>query len=357
MCKILLLIDSLGAGGAERQLTGLAVMLAQQGFNVEVCYFINRDFYLPYLKENKVKTYFLPKALKPQKRFGEIRKHIKVFNPDAVISFSSSPSMIACVLKMLGSKFNLIVSERNTTQKVTFRVKMRFFLYRWANHIVPNSHSQANFIVNNYPSLSLKMKVITNFVDINKFAPSNAKQYEHEDTRIICVGSIIPQKNIMRFSKAITELYNKGYKIHVDWYGQNLRDAYAEEIHHYIVNNHLEKVVEFHNPTDSIQDAYICSDVFCLPSIYEGFPNVLCEAMSCGKPVLCSRVCDNPNIVCEGENGYLFDPYRIEDMVSTMEHYLSLSNEDKVRMGKRSREIAETLFSDKLFLHNFISIL
>lgn len=357
MRKILLLIDSLGSGGAERQLTGLAVMLSQQGFNVEVCYFINRDFYLPYLQENKVKTYFLPQALNPQKRFLEMRKHIKVFNPDALISFSSSPSMIACVLKMLGAKFNLIVSERNTTQKVTFRVKMRFFLYRWANHIVPNSHSQANFIENNYPGLSSKMKVITNFVDIAKFAPSDAKECEHKETRIICVGSIIPQKNIMRFSKAITELYNKGYKIHVDWYGQNLKDGYAEDIYHYIVNNHLEKIVEFHNPTNRIQDAYLCSDVFCLPSIYEGFPNVLCEAMSCGKPVLCSRICDNPNIVKEGENGFMFDPLNVDDMVNVVKKFLDLPHEKKIEMGKESREIAETLFSDKIFLSNFLSIL
>lgn len=54
------------------------------------------------------------------------------------------------------------------------------------------------------------------------------------------------------------------------------------------------------SPNQSIEVEYRKADVFCLPSLYEGYPNVVAEAMSCGLPILCSNVCENPYIVEEG---------------------------------------------------------
>lgn len=356
MQRILCLIENLGSGGAERQLTGLAVMLKQQGHQVEVCYYVKNEFYLSYLQKNGVKGSFLAEASNPKKRFFALKKHIKNVKPDTIISYSASTSMIACLLKFFGNKFNLIVSERNTTQKIDNTVKLRFFLYKWANHIVPNSQSQANFIDKHFPKLSSKVKVITNFVDTDKFSPANEPIPEHEETRMVCVGRLMPQKNIPHFIEAIGKVVHDGYKIHVDWFGQDLKDAYSEECHAAISKHHLEDVFVFHVPSSSIQNEYRRADVFCLPSLYEGFPNVLCEAMSCGKPVICSRVCDNPNIVQEGENGLLFDPLDVDDMVAIIEHYLDLPLEKKTEMGKKSREIGIELFSQNSFIYNYTEI-
>ena len=357
MKRILCLIESLGSGGAERQLTGLAVMLKQQGYQVEVCYYVKMEFYLPYLQKNGVESYYLAEVANPKKRFFALRKHIKALKPDTVISYSYSPSMITCLLKLLGAKFNLIVSERNTTQEVGKMVKLRFFLYRWANHIVSNSHSQAVFINKHFPNLSNKVKVITNFVDTEKFSPSVEALREHEETRMLCVGRLMPQKNIPRFIAAIGKVVNDGYKIHVDWFGQDLKDAYSEECHNAVKIHNLEGVFFFKEPSSNIQEEYCRADVFCLPSLYEGFPNVLCEAMSCGKPVLCSRVCDNPNIVSEGENGLLFNPLSIEDMAATIENFLDLPTDRKSTMGGKSREIAVELFSKDSFIGKYIGLL
>ena len=104
MKRILCLIENLGSGGAERQLTGLAVMLKQQGHQVEVCYYINKEFYLSYLQTNGVKGFFLAEASNPKKRFTALRKHIKDVKPDTIISYSTSPSMIACLLKFFGNR-------------------------------------------------------------------------------------------------------------------------------------------------------------------------------------------------------------------------------------------------------------
>lgn len=357
MKRILCLIENLGSGGAERQLSGLAVMLKQQGCEVEVCYYVNNDFYRPFLQENGVNSCFLGEAFDPKRRFSVFRKHIKTYRPDAIISYSASPSMIVCLLKMLGAKYNLIVSERNTTQQLNFREKLRFFLYRWADHIVPNSHSQGDFIEKHFLGLSNKVKVITNFVDTNKFSPSNELKAEQEGTRMICVGRLMPQKNIPEFLEAISIVVKDGYKLHVDWYGQDWEDDYSKECHAALNKNQLNDVFVFHKPSTNIQDEYRLADVFCLPSLYEGFPNVLCEAMSCGLPVLCSNVCDNSRIMKEGNNGFLFNPLNSEDIAKTIEQYVNLSQEKKRDMAQKSREIAVGLFSKDCFINQYMNLI
>lgn len=357
MKRILCLIENLGSGGAERQLTGLAVMLKQQGYVVEVWYYVKNEFYLPYLQENGVNGRYLLEANNTRKRFLALRKKIKTYQPDTIISYSGSTSMILGLLKLFKAKYRLIVSERNTTQKITRNDKLRFFFYRWADVIVPNSHSQAKFIETYFPKLSCKVKVITNFVDTDIFKPSEEPITTHEETRMICVGRLMPQKNVPRFIEAISRIVKKGYKLHVKWFGQHLQDAYYAECLNSIIEHHLEQSFVFYAPSSNIQQEYQKADVFCLPSLYEGFPNVLCEAMSCGKPVLCSLVCDNPNIVQEEENGLLFDPLSVEDMVIVIEHYLNLPQEKKTEMGKKSREIGEKLFSKEGFIDSYIELL
>jgi len=357
MLRILCLIESLGSGGAERQLTGLAVMLKQQGYTVEVWYYDDNGFYLSFLQENGVIGRYLSDATNPQKRFFALRKSIKAFNPDTIISYSASSSMIACLLKLLGAKFKLIVSERNTTQDLSRRNKMRFFLYRWADVIVPNSFSQGAFIDSHFSHLTPKVKVITNFVDTAKFSPSDSLTPFHKETKIICVGRIVPQKNLPKFIKAVGKVVRDGFSIKVDWYGQVFNIDYAEECNRIIKENQLEKVFFFNPPYSEIQEKYRESDVFCLPSIYEGFPNVLCEAMSCGLPILCSRVCDNPSIVQEEINAYMFDPNDIEEIVLAIEKFLKLSR-DKIRsMGEKSRERSLELFSIKNFIDKYMGII
>ena len=355
--KILCIIESLGSGGAERQLTGLAVMLKEQGYEVEVVYYCKKEFYLPFLEENGVKGVFLSTAVSKFRRLFAIQKYIKDYNSDTIISYSPTSCMILCILKVLGGKFKLIVSERNTTQKNTMREKIRFFLYKWADVIVPNSNAQGRFIKENYPNLEKKIQVITNFVDTDKFSPSNEEIPTHDTTNIICVGRLMPQKNIIRFIESISRVVNDGYKIHIDWFGQNLGDNYSEEVKQKIEENNLCSIFEFHPASSCIEKEYQKGDVFCLPSIYEGFPNVLCEAMSCGKPVLCSRVCDNPTIVSEEKNGLMFNPLDADNMVEVIEKYINLSSEKKQDMAITSRKIAVDMFSKKSFINKYISII
>lgn len=357
MKRILCLIENIGPSGAERQLTNLAVLLKRKGHEVEVAYYVRKEFYLPFLHENGVGHCFLKNASNPIKRFFALKKHIRDYQPDTIISYSASPSMIVCLLKLLGAKFNLIVSERNTTQKNDRRVKSRFFLYKWANHIVPNSQSQGAFIDKNYPNLSPKVKVITNYVDTDLFVPSKKESFAHDELRIICVGRLAPQKNIPVFIESVAMLKERVCHFRIDWYGQDFKNEYSQLCYNMIKKNGIEDVFSFHPQSSEIIQRYQESDIFCLPSLYEGFPNVLCEAMCCGLPVLCSNVCDNPRIMQDDTNGFLFDPNSVEDMANKMEKMIKLPEEERRIMATKSREIAVGMFSSETFVGKYLELL
>ena len=79
--------------------------------------------------------------------------------------------------------------------------------------------------------------------------------------------------------------------------------------------------------------------------------------MSCGKPVLCSRVCDNPYIVEDGGNGMMFNPLDEEDIAQSIIKMCKLSEEQRASMGRRSRKIAEEKFSVETFVNQYINLI
>lgn len=354
MKRILCLIESLGSGGAERQMTGLAAMLKQQGYQVEVWYYVKKEFYLPFLQENSVSARFLSDARRPRYRFLALRRHINTYRPDTIISYTVSTSMVACVLKMFGASFKLIVSERSTTQKSSWRSRVRFFLYRWADYVVPNSFSQKNFINSHSPKLAQKVRTIINFVDTQAFVPK-----EHLPGRnIVIAATVWPSKNALGFLKALKILKDKGHKFHVKWFG-----VVPDQMEYY--NKCIELVrelglndyIEFLEKSKNIADEYQAADIFCLPSFFEGTPNALCEAMSCGLPILCSAVCDNPRYVVADENGFLFNPHDESDMSNAIEKALVMSDEELLRMGQLSRQKALAMFDKETFIEKYINLI
>ena len=63
--------------------------------------------------------------------------------------------------------------------------------------------------------------------------------------------------------------------------------------------------VVFTGEQDKVERCYAAMDVFVLTSLFEGLPNVVLEAMSCGRPVVATSVCGTPELVAHGETGFL----------------------------------------------------
>lgn len=360
MKKILLFIDNLGAGGAQRQLVGLAVMLKQRGYQVKVCYYQDIPFYAQMLDDEGVPHELIIGADSHKSRMRTCSRYLKKEGPDWVIAYQETPSLVACMAKVLGGKFRLIVSERNTTQIIGKRECIRFFLYRWADAIVPNSYAQADFLAAHYQWMRKKLQTINNFVDLENFHP--IEKQCRDIPLIVVAASVWPPKNVLGFIEAVKILKERGVKFRVEWYGvskslseENRR--YLENCQNKIQELQLDDVLLLLPKTLNIAEKYRDADSFCLPSFYEGTPNVICEAMASGLPVICSDVCDNSRYVHEGENGFLFDPLSAEDMADKLSEALSIPEEAYERHCRKSREIAETMLSEESFINKYLTII
>lgn len=354
--KILLFIDNLGAGGAQRQLVGLAVMLKQKDFDVKVCTYYAHDFYKSYLDENHVQNEIIPGADNAKKRILAVRSYFKKEHPDWVIAYQETPSLVACAAKVLGCNYKLMVSERNTTQTLGWNERVRFFLYRWADAIVPNSYAQEEWLKTHYSWMDGTTTTITNFVDLEKF--HYVEHDRNEIPEIVVAASLMHSKNALKFIEACHLLKKINSKFHVSWYGISSKwPEYHQQCLDLIKKYSLEEHVSILNKTQQIAEKYRECDYFCLPSLFEGTPNVICEAISTGVPVMCSNICDNPHYVQAGKNGILFDPLSSEDIADKMNKLLSLSDSDYQEYRKASRYIAEEKLSDHLFITKYLSIL
>lgn len=348
--KILLFIDELGSGGAQRQIVYLAKLLKSEGYAVSVVDYWNNTFYDKTLTEWNIPFYHQ----NVKGKLNIIRaflKAVKQIKPDVVISYMENPSIVACIGKSFSfRKFKLIVSERNTTQSINNNVRIRFALFRiFANHIVVNSGSQFEFIKSNYPKIESKSVTITNVIDTRKFAPSDNNTTQGT-FRFVVVARIVEQKNVKRFIEAVRLVTKTGRRFVINWYGKPYPENYFESCKELIAQYNLEGTILFHQPTNKIVSKYQESDAFILPSVYEGFPNVLCEAMSCGLPVIASNVCDNPRILGDCDCGYLVDPFSPESISEAMIHILDTPKAVLNSMGNAARQRIVELCSEKRFV-------
>ncbi len=353
--RILLIIENIGSGGAEHQICGLVVMLTKAGYPCKLITYIENQFYEPYLRQNGVDYQFVPKLWNKKTRVFRAARYVRRYKPDVVISFLDSVNMTMCLAKLF-FKAKLIVSERNNNTCITRRDNVLFNIYRMADVIVPNSNTQGKFICNNFPFLSKKVHPIINFVDVNRFVP--AETPVHNDIlRIVTVARYTQQKNVLTYLKAIRMVKDMGLNVHFDWYGSKYNVAYYAEVEREYKQLGIADYLMLHDESKKIEEEYSKADIFCLPSLFEGYPNVVVEAMSCGLPILCSNVYENPYIVEEGVNGFLFDPNKVDDMVEAIKKMTALSVEERHEMGCRNRTLCLKRNTEETFLKSYVELI
>ena len=356
--RVFLFIDGLIGGGAQRQFVYLAKGLKERGYIVRCFTMYTGDkwsFYDKFVRDNNIDWICDVRARNKMKRIYYLLKAIKSFDPDVIIAYGPLQTIYAAIGNLICKK-RLILSDRNTTQRLTNYERLKFFFFRFSDFIVPNSYSQGNFISKHYPNLSPKIKVITNLVDVERFKPSNDKP-KNNTPRIICVSRIKKQKNVLGFLDAVFILKKKGVDVLFEWYGNNFEDDYARKVQEKVLEYGISEMVLFYPACENIEMKYQQSDGFCLPSFYEGFPNVLCEAMASGLPVAASNVCDNPYIVSEGENGYLFAPNDPNSIADALQRLVALSNDDRKEIGIRNRKRILEKCAEKGFLDKYESLI
>jgi glycosyltransferase involved in cell wall biosynthesis len=188
--------------------------------------------------------------------------------------------------------------------------------------------------------------VIPNGIDLSLFDNNARKITTHslkagENERIILyVGRLEPIKGVRYLIQAMKILKNKGIaNVKLLILGEGRERKYLEDL---VIRLDLKDRVIFVGkvPHHDIPVYMASADIFVLPSLSEGFPGVILEAMAMGLPVIATRVTGLPEIIQDGENGFLVEPYNSIDMAEkitllladiSLREKISRNNKEKVK--------------------------
>lgn len=362
MKRITCFIGALGGGGAEHQLVNLSTMLKEKGYDVTIATFVDMpDFYSVPRDVHRIR---LAEGRSSVRKFFSIFCYFLFLKTDCVISYTQRANLLCLIPLSLRRGITVISGERNMSRgKATRRERWLFnAFYKRTNYIVPNSITQAQYIIRTKPSLESKVVPIINYTDVNLYK-LRPLPLDPSVFRIAIFARFQRQKNCHRFAEMLAKLKrNTPRRFVVDWYGRRVFDnpdakAYFDEFIRILKANGIEDMLQIKDPVSNVADVISMYDAICLPSVLEGFSNSVSEGIASGRPMIVSDISDNKIMVHPGENGFLFNPFDISDMHNAFLSLLSTPNKELIRMGKRSREIAESLFLRESFINSYISLI
>jgi glycosyltransferase involved in cell wall biosynthesis len=315
--KILLIIDHFGPGGAQRQMVELACGLKQRGHLVEMfVYFPQYDFFRARLDEHHIVVHEKPSG--PGASIAVMRTLASLMRSgefDVAASYLSTANIYAELARVAAPGTRLVVSERTSfhDDKSAIGSLLRRLLHLLSDRVVANSETQAAWLMRT-PWLRHKVLCIYNGVDLGSFRPNDSIPKSGRALRLLGVGRVGPEKNLLKLITALARFNDEfGFVPEVGWAGT--RDL------SYSGRGYCDRIDELLESLPAVRQRWhwlgLQTDVPGLllqyhalihPSLYEGLPNSVCEALAAGMPVLASNVCDHPLLVADGVRGYLFDP-------------------------------------------------
>ena len=310
--NIVVLIGQLGLGGTEKQLLLALKYLVGDKLAFHVISFNESPF--GDLKEEllnlNVKLYNIPQDIDTiYKRIIFLYKILKKISPEIIHSWTVHDNVYAALIgRILNVKLTM-GSIRGSLEGTSFSKLPKIF--KWSSlHLVDiittNTKSLRHEIINNCVPRK-RIRLIRNGIE-----PKKINQHKIFSTfaPIICtIGNLRINKNHECFIHIIHKIRVEIPNVRGWIIGQPVNDEPFHE-------HHLKKVIKKLKIEDSIellgyhpqpQEMLEKASVFILPSMSEGSPNVILEAMSVGVPVVASNVGGIPEIINSGKNGYMFD--------------------------------------------------
>ncbi len=283
-----ILIYSLANGGAERVVSILLNTLKEKYeitlflMNDTVFYDIPQDIKIVYLEKSNPKESGIKKLLKLPFLAWKLKKYNK---NDISISFMNRANYINILAKIFGMKSRVIISERampsfqhaNGIQGKINRFLIKN-LYSKADLIIANSRGNTCDLIENFNCR--RVETINNPIDLEKIKELSSQKVEFRDNSFtfITIGRLDKGKN---HKLMIDAIHNIDAKLYIIGDGE-LKD----ELENHIKSLNLEKKVillgKQINPYKFLKQA----DCFLFSSNYEGFPNVILEALACNLPII-----------------------------------------------------------------------
>ena len=357
--KVLCVIDSFGPGGAQRQMVELACGLTRRGHVVEMfTYFPQDSFFRPRLATCDIPIHEYRKgrgfSWGVVKALSSLMRRERY---DVVVSYLDAPSRYAEICSVVAPSARLVVSERSSHHGDRSRLGayVRRSFHRVADRIVVNSRSHERWLNKTFHWMHGKVAVIYNGLDLDAYACEPPVPPRATELRLLAIGRVGAEKNVVNLVKACEVCYRtQGWAPRVSWAGR--RDPsprgqrYGREVDELLtrcpqVKSRWRWLGERSDVPALLQDHHALIHA----SVYEGLPNVVCEALAAGRPVLASNVCDHPELVVDGERGFLFDPLSPDSIAGAIGKLAALTPGEWARLSRNARAYAESaLTADRM---------
>jgi len=357
MIRVLIIVDTLSVGGAEQQAVELATRLNRQEFDVSVCSLSNR--YL-FLKKQLDKAGIRNFAIDQNGKFDFVclrglYKLVKQEKPHIVNTFLFTADLYGRVIARLAGVPVVISSQRNMDLwKKPHHILADRLLAGSTDLFVANALAVGDFVHKKFNVPDSKIRVVYNGLDSEKFkpGPKNPQVLSRigipGDAKVMgMIAHFAPRKDHEMFLKVAAKLKERYPGLYFVLLGDDgALKAQAENMARALGLSSSVRFLSSAAQDGGFENTDILPllEVSVLFSHYEGCANAILESMACAKPVVVSRVGGNPEIVQEGETGFLVDPDEPREAIERIAYLLGNPGFAH-SMGDAGRAFVEEVFS------------
>lgn len=360
MRNVCFLIPAFYGGGAERVMLNVLRHLDRSRFSPLLVLLVEKGPLLSDLPMDiriltirKDGNGFLLKLLDSYK----LAKLLDEERPDILISFMWYTNAITLLARFLGKiRIRTIISERTSTVSYEdflsnfIRGVVIRFLYPFADTIIAPSYGIKRKLVNDSGISKEKVIVIHNPVDIRTIRVKAEEGLEHTwyqggKNTLIAVGRLGREKGFAYLLRTVSLLSSEGIDCKLVILGEGKE---RENLLGLAKKLGIEEKVCLAGFQSNPYKYLSRSTIFVLSSLYEGFPNVLLEAMALGVPSIATRCQTGPEeIVTDGIDGLLVPPADEKALADAVRRLL-LDEDLRKRLGEAGEKRAEDFSSDKI---------
>lgn len=326
--RVLFALGSLGGGGAERQVVEILKHLDRGRFEPHLYLVRKSGEWLPEVPSDvpiiecaAIQT--VPRWRIPGRmRLAVIRDLTRVLRelkPDVIydrcypMTLLSAPAANRAGVKRISVAVADPQAELETHSRVSLRLNRTFArrAYLTADRVVTNSERLGRRMIDYFALPEQLVTHVPNMIDvarIDRLASEPSGDLERGCFHVVTTGRLHPDKGYRYLIEAARELVHvRGQdRVRIHIFGQGPQET---ELRQLIEAARLKEHVILEgfapNPLPMVRQA----DLFCLPSLHEGMPNSLLEAMVCGVPVLAANCPSGPGeILLDGKYGRLVPP-------------------------------------------------
>lgn len=344
--RVVQVIPEFGLGGAEIMCENLVRELLERGAEVTVISLYRFESPITErMKRSGVDVVFLDKKPGPDlSMVFKICKVLKRVNADVVhshcyaLKYAAPAAVLAKVPVRVHTLHNLAKKENGWISR---RLNALFFGFAGVHPITISQKCRESF-VKEYRSYKGEIPVIFNGAELSRCIPKTDYAF-HTEISILHVGRFAQAKNHSELLKAVKILHENDIRVKLRLVGEGkLKESVLKMVREF----EMDTYVEFYGTTDDVFPLMAQADIFVLPSIYEGVPLSLIEAMGTGLPIVASPVGGIPELLTDGENGLLCEPTN-DSITETVKRFID-DPALRAKCGENARISSERFSIEKM---------